>query len=176
MPPLVASAIRLHETAKQERLAALFGHLQTKQADVLDYGSMFSGWESPAMGLESMSIPHRHVFAVDSCAASRKVIKTNVKIQSGQVYGKVQTIKIASLPKANLFWWSPSCKAYSPGGNRDGKLAKNQDGVLARFGVKYVRQQEPDAFIMEQVWTMKRDFPKEWQSVVRALTQSHKEI
>ena len=132
---------------------------QSRDNDVITYGSFFSGMECPLVGLEgACSGEHGRTvvseFGIEISPHCTGVLKLN--FDHKKLYDDVTKVKIKDdLCHVNLFWSSAPCQDFSKHGKRLGTT--NPRGKLYKYPCRYINHHLPDAFVMEQVAAFKED-------------------
>ena len=110
-------------------------------------GTDYSGVETPAWCLKLLNVPAEHVFSCDREVHCRKISKY---IGAQRVYPDVAGRDVASMPKVDLYVFSPPCVHCSPLGKRRG-VDDAINGGLILHNMEYIGHHKPLMFIMEEV-------------------------
>ena len=109
----------------------------------ISVGTDFSGCEMPALALEKLQIPFRHVFACDIDASCRRLIAHRFKPE--KIYNDILKCSSSGRPAVDLYMFCAPCVTFSPEGKGAG------DPTLIKASTKYCLAKGPKIIVSENV-------------------------
>lgn len=128
----------------------------------ISVGTDFSGCEMPALALEKLQIPFRHVFACDIDASCRRLIAHRFKPE--KIYNDILTCSSSGRPAVDLYMFCAPCVTFSTEGKGAG------DPTLIKASTKYCLAKRPKIIVSENVRAITfKKFAKTMKKFYKAL-------
>ena len=145
-PPMTKGAPSSTPAAKPRATSTL------RAPRVLKVGTDFSGMEMPILALKKMNLQIKHCFASDKVAHCRRFIKhvSNPEV----IYDSVCNRKVSEMAATDVYVFSPPCQPFSASGKQEGIRDSAGRGDLVKYGLKYMKVNQPRLVVMENVATL----------------------
>jgi len=150
-------------------VGSAYGLLKTPGQRPLTVGSHCTGWATEGLALESLNLPHQHLFACDNEPAVEVLLRRCFDI--GMFFREAShPDSVALAPSVDIYLNGWPCQPQSNMGNRQGPA--DHRSLVVDYMIQYLAQKRPRCFVLENVASALQSRYSPWMEAIMQTLQS----